>query len=576
MKNKIAITCFGGVEEIGGNKILLEDKDFRVLFDFGRSFGRYGSYFDGVYLRERATRGVFDLITLGLIPPLRGVIRDDMIPALDKKNMQVIEESVGKKKEKYSLSKSEQDAFWEYWATTKAESFRDFRNFPKPFIDLILVSHAHLDHIGDIQYLLMDIPIASTRMTAFICKVLGDAGSNSHCIPYSSIYQLESNGLLKSQSGEDYVSRPWIFLDGEPQDTSLDDNDELSSPLSFWNMSPGVKKAISPIFQPIPKSINLKYWEVDHSLFGAIGSAIETSTGWVGYSGDIRFHGINGEKSWIFARELAKLKPVALICEGTRMSGPNKCTEVDVLKNCLMEIKKSEKQIVVADFAARNIERLLTFLEIAKQTDRQLILQPRDIFTLRAMQLAEPTLIPDLLQNPNVGLYDDPKSVPKKWEKLVREKYKEMLVDHHIISQNPEHYILAISLTDIADLNDLLFLMKEEIKGIYIFSNSPAYDEEQKMDLERLWRWTEKFHLEIIGLTKPMRNAEGILEINSVEGFHASGHAGTEELAKFVKIVNPKYLIPVHTEKPGNWVDLLKDTNIKILLPEYGKPLEIS
>ena len=32
------LTFYGGVNEIGGNKILLEDKKTRVLFDFGQSF----------------------------------------------------------------------------------------------------------------------------------------------------------------------------------------------------------------------------------------------------------------------------------------------------------------------------------------------------------------------------------------------------------------------------------------------------------------------------------------------------------------------------------------------------------
>ncbi|HUS71362.1 MAG TPA: hypothetical protein VM075_11390 [Anaerolineae bacterium] len=34
----VSVTCFGGVSEIGGNKILLEDGNTRLLFDFGTSF----------------------------------------------------------------------------------------------------------------------------------------------------------------------------------------------------------------------------------------------------------------------------------------------------------------------------------------------------------------------------------------------------------------------------------------------------------------------------------------------------------------------------------------------------------
>ena len=51
------ITCYGGINEIGGSKILVEDGDVRVFLDFGKSFGRYSDYFDGVFVWERTTSG---------------------------------------------------------------------------------------------------------------------------------------------------------------------------------------------------------------------------------------------------------------------------------------------------------------------------------------------------------------------------------------------------------------------------------------------------------------------------------------------------------------------------------------
>jgi len=34
----VSLTFYGGVDEIGGNKVLLEDGDVRVFFGFGQSF----------------------------------------------------------------------------------------------------------------------------------------------------------------------------------------------------------------------------------------------------------------------------------------------------------------------------------------------------------------------------------------------------------------------------------------------------------------------------------------------------------------------------------------------------------
>lgn len=39
VKNTTSITLYGGVNEIGGNKLLLKDKDTRIFFDFGMLFG---------------------------------------------------------------------------------------------------------------------------------------------------------------------------------------------------------------------------------------------------------------------------------------------------------------------------------------------------------------------------------------------------------------------------------------------------------------------------------------------------------------------------------------------------------
>jgi len=47
------ITCFGAVNEIGGNKILLEDSGSAMMLDFGKSFSAESSFFDE-FLRPRA------------------------------------------------------------------------------------------------------------------------------------------------------------------------------------------------------------------------------------------------------------------------------------------------------------------------------------------------------------------------------------------------------------------------------------------------------------------------------------------------------------------------------------------
>jgi len=45
----VSLTFYGGVDEIGGNKVLLGDGDARVFLDFGQSFTMGCEFFTGPY-----------------------------------------------------------------------------------------------------------------------------------------------------------------------------------------------------------------------------------------------------------------------------------------------------------------------------------------------------------------------------------------------------------------------------------------------------------------------------------------------------------------------------------------------
>ena len=72
------ITCFGAVNEIGGNKILLEDSGSSIMLDFGKSFSAENSFFDE-FLQPRTNACLRDLLTLSLLPPIPGIYRHDML-----------------------------------------------------------------------------------------------------------------------------------------------------------------------------------------------------------------------------------------------------------------------------------------------------------------------------------------------------------------------------------------------------------------------------------------------------------------------------------------------------------------
>ena len=68
------LTFYGGINEIGGNKFLLEDGSSRVFLDFGKNFGREKQYFDEPWIRPQREE---HLLALGILPNLPGIYKKD-------------------------------------------------------------------------------------------------------------------------------------------------------------------------------------------------------------------------------------------------------------------------------------------------------------------------------------------------------------------------------------------------------------------------------------------------------------------------------------------------------------------
>ena len=70
------ITFHGGVNDIGGNKFLVEDKDTKIFMDFGMSFGDEGKFFSQ-FMKARGSNTLADYFELGILPKIPGFYRKD-------------------------------------------------------------------------------------------------------------------------------------------------------------------------------------------------------------------------------------------------------------------------------------------------------------------------------------------------------------------------------------------------------------------------------------------------------------------------------------------------------------------
>ncbi len=179
-----SLTFFGGVDEIGGNKILLEDQDTRIFLDFGMSFSQSGKYFSE-FLTPRKCNGVLDFIKTGLLPDLPGIYRLDYL------------RHMGRKAEDRG-------------------------------VDAVLVSHAHMDHVAYIHHLRRDIEIIMSQGSHSILSSLEETGRTGwqNYLTYSPNFMIKEKkrgeGYTKVTSRDGVLDRPVKAL-GAGEKYQIDD-----------------------------------------------------------------------------------------------------------------------------------------------------------------------------------------------------------------------------------------------------------------------------------------------------------------------------------------------------------------
>jgi len=151
------LTFYGGVNEIGGNKILLQTEDGSVLLDFGRRMGEYNKFFSE-FLVVRSKNALRDMLRLGILPKIDGIYTPHLV------DMTVLfeNEEVAKK---MPLEKA-----LDYWKTMDVCPC----NPEHPAVDGVFVSHSHFDHIQDVSFLDSCIPVYCTEKTKVLAKAMTD------------------------------------------------------------------------------------------------------------------------------------------------------------------------------------------------------------------------------------------------------------------------------------------------------------------------------------------------------------------------------------------------------------------
>lgn len=340
------IGFFGGVREIGGNVILIEDKSAGIVLDFGRKFKSNNTFFNST-ISGRIPEGMGDYIEMGEFPPF---------------------------KKFYS-------AIGGNYKTLDVD------------INAVFFSHAHLDHIGNINLINDSIPKYMSMDSYSVLKFF---------VQYGDIERMPLNINI------------------------------IEDPVKFSSFE------IRPFF-------------VDHDVTGAVSYIIETPKGIVVYTGDIYFKGSQKERSYEFVEYVRNLKPYILITEGTRIGwgGISSLTE-DEIQQEVKECEKIFRGLIIGNLYEPHLTRIMSFYKIATDLKRKFVISENYAFALSAIADGGNLVAQEIIGSDNTFIYS-PKNIREKWE----ESYKGKFITPEDIRRDQDNIILLLSFRNIPELIDI-------------------------------------------------------------------------------------------------------------------------
>jgi ribonuclease J len=526
--SSVRVHLLGGLNEIGGNKFLVEDDGERVLLDFGMSFGARKTYFD-TFLQPRTTNILTDLLELDLLPHVDGLYREDLV----------------------ELAWTELDDE----PPESAEAYEERTG--EPFVHGVLLTHAHLDHYGDISFLDPDIPVHCTATTQRMLEAINRVGRGG---VDNEIVEVCERSLEELGGG--------AYFPGDLDvKTSRREREIKTCPeAAEFTVGPFDVRAVP----------------VDHSVPGAVAFHVTTPSGVeIFYTGDLRFHGRLTTRTQRLRSYAEDLEPDLLLAEGTRITDAAAEDEAGVERD-VAELLENCPGLGIAEFGWKDTTRFDTIQQVAETTDRTLVVDPRTAYLLHQLDHRQdvPSRSPERYDNVEVYLLRrgtmryqpsdytrqkhevgyktewDKETIQSAWkaddEVTLRDPLAHLQggVRAKELRENPTDYLLHLSYWSIQELVDI----DPPPGSRWIRCSTEPFNEEMALDVDRQRNWLDRFGIDH-NLPETRRGPPGTLTGLT----HVSGHAAGADLAEFYRSMRADRIVPIHTEQPRAFTDVQKD-----------------
>jgi ribonuclease J len=262
------------------------------------------------------------------------------------------------------------------------------------------------------------------------------------------------------------------------------------------------------------------------------------------YSGDLRMHGRKPGMLKTLLTEVAPKQVNVLLMEGTHFGSTRDqgITEYE-LEDQIVEHVRSAPGIVLAAFSPVDLDRLVTYYRAAQRTGRMFVADAYTAFILHLT--ASEARVPRPTTEAGIRVYFNRAFERRSIENLSRLFEPDRIALADILAQ-PGQFLMVFR----PSMTDLDFGGKLPDKSRVLFSYWAGY------------------------LTKPdwtqLRQ-----QVTAVDGdfipAHASGHIYVADIIEFVKAVNPKLLVPIHTFEPERFRDHFANTHLLV----DGQPFDI-